>query len=164
MRSQTDAERFIHKQRGPLLFGPGDAAPACRLVSGLLQGPADGSRVVVIRMRQHDDLHGIVPGRRLGAPACRRRSAGSVSRKCFAFTSGYGILLVRVLIRTAGGAGQHESEWRNLSSRDLCDFLGIQPACALTGEHPIVFIRHIFLLSVSGSSSKTWANRAGWPS
>src|SRR5215470_10049829 len=66
---------------------------------------------------------------------------GSVSL----FTSGYGILLIRVLIRTAGGAGQHESEWRNLSSRDLCDFLGIQPACALTGEHPIVFIRHKFL-------------------
>jgi hypothetical protein len=35
-----------------------------------------------------------------------------------------GILLIRTLIRTAGGAGQHESEWRNLSSRDLFDFLG----------------------------------------
>jgi hypothetical protein len=62
--------------------------------------------------------------KRLGAPACRRRSAGYVSGKYFAFTSDCGILLIRTLIRTAGGAGQHEREWRNLSSRDLFDFLG----------------------------------------
>src|SRR6185437_5023877 len=79
-----------------------------------------------------------------------RRSAGYVSGKCFAFTSG-DILLIRALISTAGGASQHESEWSNLSSRDLFDFLGTQPACASAGEHPIIVVaRHTFLLLVSG--------------
>jgi hypothetical protein len=65
----------------------------------------------------------------------------------FAFTSCGCILLIWALICTAGGAGQHESERRNLPSRNLCDFLRAQSACAPTGEHSIVFIRHEFLLS-----------------
>src|ERR1041385_6394786 len=75
------------------------------------------------------------------------------------FTSGCYILLVWALIRTAGGAGQHESEWRNLSSRDLCDFFRAQAACASTGEHSIVFIRHGFLLFGFGSFSNLGKHR-----
>ncbi len=60
---------FIHQQGSLLLRGRGNAAPARSLVPSLFQGPANRGRMVVFRVRQHDDLHCLYRVR-TEAPAC----------------------------------------------------------------------------------------------
>ena len=59
VRSQGDAGLFVHEQGSMVLLSGGNAGPASTLVPGLLQGPANWGRMVIFRVRQHDDLHGL---------------------------------------------------------------------------------------------------------